>query len=282
MKKRTVIKLIMIAVTCIAIVVLIVVFAKGIKPPDDPTKTGYVSKISERTKKEIDKQSFDFATNNFVNLKDEITTDLSCNNIKDKEAQECYKVIFNAYYPKLSNETSNIFSQSVWNDNQIDFIRKYADTLLAMNVAKPGSDAKVDLCWMVNVANDYFAAKDFVQSRQGRYCTSSNDVSNVISRANSYKKKPLTNNSKLITQLNEVIARAKQSFYDYVISECNRVCNTNYHSEATLRQGRQNVIHLINDYSNAYGTNSELKAVTRRIMDKQSESVEIDNLFGNY
>lgn len=280
MKKRTVIKLIVIAITCIAIVVLIIVFAKGINPPLDPKKTEYVRKISERTEKEIDKQSFDFATSNFVDLKDDITTDLSINNIEDNVAQECYKVIFNAYYPKFSEEALNIFlSQSVWDDNQIRFIREHADTLLAMNVAKPGSDAKVDLCWMVNVANDYFAAKSFVQSRKGRHCISSNDVNSVISRANSYKKKPLTNNSKLIAQLNEVITQAKQSFYDYVISECNSVCNTNYYSDAALKQDRQRAIRLINDYSNAYGTNSELNAVTRRIMDKQSESVNINNIF---
>lgn len=251
---------------------------KGETPP--PPQSDFEKDIQAETDRGIKDRDYATASATFAELCDRIDTEASVTladgsrNLSPDEVRRARQIVFYAYVPLFTAHADVCFARSTWSDDEVDALGTTAATLQAMQVAEDGSPTTKDLARIGRTAADYRAA--WQAARSGAGCHSVAAVRAVVSRANSFKRKPLSNCTALVSALNAVPARAKNGLATYVASRCNRVAST-YASYATyvdFYAAQSQCLNLIDEYEKAFGSNASLTSARRRLQNAEAQALD--------
>ena len=242
---------------------------KGETPP--PPQSDFEKEIQAETERGIKDRDYARATATFAELCDRIDTEASVTladgsrNLSPDEVRRARQIVFYA---------DVCFARSTWSDDEVEALGATATRLEQMQVAEAGSPTTKDLARIGRTAADYRAA--WQAARSGAGCHSVAAVRSVISRANSFKRKPLSNCTALVNALGAVPARAKNGLATYVAARCNRVAST-YASYATyvdFYAAQSQCLNLIDEYEKAFGSNASLTSARRRLQNAEAQALD--------
>lgn len=208
----------------------------------------YVSRVQQQCESDIDgAASFDKAQTSFKTMLQDIADGEFLENINSREAINSKKQLARHYGPVLATHADSIFAGSEWNEGHINALKEDAQVVLATNTIETGSDVATKLNSIVKNVSDYHAAK--AATSCGR-CSSVSDVRSAISRANSFKREPLNNCTRLMSALNSVEQKAKDALARNIVSMCNKAAQGHGSIDAAKAK--------ISEYERAFHSNRQL------------------------
>lgn len=252
----------------------------GETPP--PPQSDFEKEIQAEADRGIKDRDYARASATFAELCDRIDTEAAVTladgsrNLSPDEVRRARQIVFYAYVPIFTAHADACFARTAWSDGEVDALGTTAGRLQEMQVAEAGSPTTKDLARIRQTAADYRAA--WQAARSGAGCRSVAAVRSAVSRANSFKRKPLSNCTALVNALGAVPARAKSALATYVASRCNRVASgyASYASYADFYAAQEQCLSLINEYEKAFGGNAALTSAQRRL--QNAETLALDQL----
>ena len=253
---------------------------KGETPP--PPQSDFEKEILAETERGIKDRDYARATAAFAELCDRIDTEASVTladgsrNLSADEVRRARQIVFYAYVPIFTAHADACFARTAWSDDEVATLGATATRLEEMRVAEAGSPTTKDLARIRQTAADYRAA--WQAARSGAGCHSVAAVRSVISRANSFKRKPLSNCTALVSALGAVPARAKNGLATYIAARCNHVASSyaSYASYVDFYAAQSQCLNLIDEYEKAFGGNAALTSARRRL--QNAETLALDQL----
>ena len=253
---------------------------KGEAPP--PPQSDFEKEILAETERGIKDRDYARATAAFAELCDRIDTEASVTladgsrNLSADEVRRARQIVFYAYVPIFTAHADACFARTAWSDDEVATLGATATRLEEMRVAEAGSPTTKDLARIRQTAADYRAA--WQAARSGAGCHSVAAVRSVISRANSFKRKPLSNCTALVSALGAVPARAKNGLATYIAARCNHVASSyaSYSSYVDFYGAQSQCLNLIDEYEKAFGGNAALTSARRRL--QNAETLALDQL----
>lgn len=251
---------------------------KGETPP--PPQSDFEKEIQAEADRGIKDRDYARASATFAELCDRIDTEAAVTladgsrNLSADEARRARQIVFYAYAPIFTAHADSCFERSTWTDDEIAALGTTAATLQDMQVAEAGSPTANDLKRIGRTAADYHAA--WQAARSGGGCRSVAAVRGAISRANGYKRTPLTNCTALMNALNAVPGRARNALATYIAGRCNRVA-AGYASYATYVDyfaAQSGCLSLINEYEKAFGSSALLTSARRRLQKAEAQAID--------
>lgn len=141
--------------------------------------------------------------------------------LSDSVAQECYSRAFAAYWPTFEVIVEGLFRYD-WSGktDQLNIIKTEAEDL---KQRKGSAKRNVDsLTHYLAYIEDYNTAKTFATNVS---CRSSKGFEELVNKKNNYKKQyPLCNNRSLVSELDGVPGKAKESWKNNVIWYVDKTC----------------------------------------------------------
>ena len=204
------------------------------------------------------------AKDSFYKLMDELQTESfvwlndSTRALAKEDSVKCVKMAFYAYAPIFASYGLLYFNNSSWNTQETDAILDEANNLLAYQIAEVGSQVKTDLYQIVNNVNDYHKALIIVKNAS--LCGSVAAVNKSIDDAKKHKHAPLSNNTMLQKDLNNVPNMAKEALVNKLIARSTFLINNKYNQENYQKwfELYDNLISDIEKYENAFEKNTKL------------------------
>ena len=253
---------------------------KGETPP--PPQSDFEKEIQAEADRGIKDRDYARASATFAELCDRIDTEAAVTladgsrNLTPDEVRRARQIVFYAYVPIFTAHADACFGRTVWSDDEVDALGTAAGRLQEMQVAEAGSPTTKDLARIRQTAADYRAA--WQAARSGAGCRSVAAVRSAVSRANSFKRKPLSNCTALVSALNAVPARAKSALTTYVAGRCNRVASgyASYATYVDFYAAQSQCLNLIDEYEKAFGGNASLSTARRRL--QNAETMALDQL----
>jgi len=215
---------------------------------------------SQIDKKIVNGKSFDAVMHSYKTLMQEVEDAAYIENIDNSEAANCKKMLAYGYAPKLTEHAKGCFANNVWNENHIDTLKQQAQNLIDANILPSDSHDLPKLNNIITTVNDYHSA---VAATQVGTCATVAAAQNAISRANSFKRAPLTNCTSLVNALNEVPEKAKSSLVQSIVAACHR------HSAST-----DALIDRINEYERTFGRNTQLSQEKSKLIEAKRKAEE--------
>lgn len=249
--------------------------AAAVTPQSDFEKS-----IQQEVEHGITGRSYAEASAAFAELCDRIDTEAAVTladgsrNLSPDEVRRARQIVFYAYVPIFTAHADACFARTAWSDGEVDALGTTAATLQDMQVAEAGSPTANDLKRIGRTATDYHAA--WQAARSGGGCRSVAAVRGAISRANGYKRTPLTNCTALMNALNAVPGRARNALATYIAGRCNRVA-AGYASYATYVDyfaAQSGCLSLINEYEKAFGSSALLTSARRRLQKAEAQAID--------
>lgn len=276
------IKIGIIVLTAIAIVGLLFYFTKKIDNAEvekiEPQN--FVKYVEQQTNKEVRDKPFEEAKAAFYKLIGEINTESfvwlndSTKALTDDNILKCKRIGFYEYAPIFTAHGIAYFNQQSWTLQAADALRDEAKTLLSYGIAENGTQVKSDLDQIIKNVKEYHEALGVVNSAS--QCGSVDAVNKAISNAKKYKHEPLTNNKKLLTDLNNVPSTAKDGLANRIVGRgdgiISRKCN--YSDYAQWYEAYQQVIGSIDEYEKAFGKIDKLTKERTKLDQADEEALE--------
>lgn len=174
----------------------------------------------------------------------------SQNKISEKEEVEDVTDFMDLYVPRFNQWAYSIFRQSVWNQNDLDFIDNRIRVLKNFNIkGNPivSSSDKLELNKIVNILDNYHDARVLAGSTA---FTGIPQAEKKISKADEYANDEyLSNNVSLVNSLRELREKIGKSHYYYVVSQVNKMQYYPSMSRDEFDQVSENANHEISTYS---------------------------------
>lgn len=201
------------------------------------------------------------------------------------QAEDCYQMLFEAYFPKLRSRADNLFAASVWSDSERRFVKEESERLKQMNGTSSRSDS---LNNYVNYVNGYDTAMRLLNN--ARYCRNSTSYNNLRSQAERYCQWPWSNASTIGTSFKTTVGeRAKTGWYNSigqsVRSFDRRDANYYIGSYNSLDNDYTSIYDAIVDYSSTFSNanlsteKSTLDAAYRRLKNEIEQAQQKQTLF---
>ena len=275
-----------IALVLIVIIGIIVAIISSLHNIDDvivgkPIATSsFEKRIQNRCESEITGKPYAEARVGFLSILQEINTEASITlgndqkKLSDEETLKSKKIIFYEYAPIFTEFGTNYFNRSSWDDATIKSLQNEALTLQNMKIAEPKTDVSKGLATIISTVNDYYAAWGVAKGASS--CSSISAISAIVSSANKYKRKPLTNNASLAAALNSVESNAKGAVVRNIVVYCNGVASRNksHSNYASWMTTYENACNRINEYKGAYGYPSELQHARATLDNADSDALD--------
>lgn len=271
MRKAIKIGLISLAVIGIGILIWVTLLHQdvGIKQinVDDSFFTAQIKSQSE--KDIVNGSSFSNIMHSFNSMLLDVNDAAYLENIDASEASSCKKLLAYHYTPKLTEHAKAYFDGNVWNASHLDSLKQEAQNLISTNLLPSDSHDLPKLNDIIKNVNDYHAA---VAATQVGGCTTVAAAKAAISRAQSFKRAPLTNCTSLAEALNAVPSKVKTSLANNIAAACQR------HSAGT-----DALIERINDYERAFGHNSKLSQEKSKLLaaKRNAQDTNVRNRINN-
>lgn len=276
------IKIGIIVFTAIAIVGLLFYFTKKIDNAEAEKiePQNFVKYVEQQANKEVKDKPSEEAKSSFYKLIGEINTEAfvwlndSTQALTDESVLKCKRIVFYAYAPIFTAHGVEYFNQQSWTLKDADALRDEANVLLAYGIAEGGTQAKSDLDQIVKNVKDYHEALGVVSSAS--QCGSVDAVNKAISNANRYKHDPLTNNKKLLTDLNNVPNTAKDGLANRIVGRGDGIIarKCSYSDYAQWYEAYQQVIGSIDEYEKAFGKIDKLTKERTKMDQADEEALE--------
>lgn len=140
--------------------------------------------------------------------------------LSDSLSNNCYGRIFMAYWPIFESEVEGVFN-SDWSykTDRLPDIKEESRFLKDQK----GSSRCVDSLTHYMSYVDYYA-KAMETVRKAKTCTSSTAYNNLVKDAKVYNRYPISKNTVLHKQLNEVPAEARNHWRDYISDRVAKAC----------------------------------------------------------
>lgn len=207
----------------------------------------FTAQIKARAEKEIGNgTSFPAIMRSYNTMAQQVGDAAYLENINARETRNCRQLLVYNYAPKLTEHARQCFESHVWNASHLDTLREEARNLIAADLLPSDSRDLPRLHDIVKTVDDYHKAVE--ATHVGGTFTSVKAAKNVIARASSFKRSPLSNCTSLVEAINAVPGKVKTSLLNYIVAACNR---HKPNIDALLR--------LIDDYEHEFGSNSQLK-----------------------
>lgn len=253
---------------------------KGETPP--PPQSDFEKEIQAEADRGIKDRDYARASATFAELCDRIDTEAAVTladgsrNLSPDEVRRARQIVFYAYVPIFTAHADACFARTAWSDGEVDALGTTAGRLQEMQVAEAGSPTTKDLARIRQTAADYRAA--WQAARSGAGCRSVTAVRSAVNRANSFKRKPLSNCTALVNALGAVPARAKSALATYIAGRCNRVASgyASYATYVDFYAAQSQCLNLIDEYEKAFGGNAALTSARRRL--QNAETLALDQL----
>lgn len=276
------IKIGLIAFTAIAIAVLLFYFTKKIDNAEVEkiTPQSFVNYVEQRTNDEIADKPYEEAKNPFYQLMGEINTESfvwvsdSTKALTEREVAKCKQMAFYAYAPIFSSYGIAYFERQSWTMNEAVAIRDEAKLMLSYNIAENDTQLKADLDQIVKNVKDYHMA--LVVINNAGSCSSVEEVSNTIANAKKYKHAPLTNNKKLVADLNNVPNVAKEGLAERIVGRVNGIIarKCNYSEYSRWYEAKEQSVNAIEEYEDAFGKVTKLTDAKKRLEQADEEALD--------
>ena len=259
-------KAIKIGLIALALIAIVFVFWWTLSTPPELQELrfdeSYVSRVQQQCESDIDgAASFDKAQTSFKTMLQDIADGEFLENINSREAINSKKQLARHYGPVLATHADSIFAGSEWNEGHINALKEDAQVVLATNTIETGSDVATKLNSIVKNVSDYHAAK--AATSCGR-CSSVSDVRSAISRANSFKREPLNNCTRLMSALNSVEQKAKDALARNIVSMCNKAAQGHGSIDAAKAK--------ISEYERAFRSNRQLSEAKSKLHAAESRA----------
>lgn len=215
----------------------------------------FTAQIISQVQKEITEgSSFNDVMRSYNTMLQEVGDAAYLENISTSEADTCRKLLAYGYAPKLISYAEECFKKSEWNVRVIDTLRHEAQNLIDAGTLPSDSHNLPDLRYIVKTVNDYHAA---VAATQVGGITTVAAARAAITRADSFKRAPLTNCRSLISALNAVPDKVKSTLANNIASACQHSHGANIAS----------LIARIDEYERTFGSNSLLSQQRRQLLE---------------
>lgn len=215
----------------------------------------FTAQIISQVHKEITEGgSFNAILRSYNTMLQEVGDAAYLENISTSEADTCRKLLAYGYAPKLISYAEECFKKSEWNVRVIDTLRHEAQNLIDAGTLPSDSHNLPDLHDIVKTVNDYHAA---VAATQVGGITTVAAARAAITRADSFKRVPLTNCRSLLSALNAVPDKVKSSLATNIASACQHSHGANIAA----------LIARIDEYERAFGSNSLLSQQRRQLLE---------------
>ena len=259
-------KAIKIGLIALALIAIVFVFWWTLSTPPELQELrvdeSYVSRDQQQSESDIDgAASFDKAQTSFKTMLQDIADGEFLENINSREAINSKKQLARHYGPVLATHADSIFAGSEWNEGHINALKEDAQVVLATNTIETGSDVATKLNSIVKNVSDYHAAK--AATSCGR-CSSVSDVRSAISRANSFKREPLNNCTRLMSALNSVEQKAKDALARNIVSMCNKAAQ----GHGSIDDAKAK----ISEYERAFRSNRQLSEAKSKLHAAESRA----------
>lgn len=276
------IKISLIALTAIAIIGLLFYFTKKIDNAEVEMikPQNFVKYIEQEVEKEVKDKPYEEAKASFHKLIGEINTEEfawlndTTKALPEDNAMKCKRICFYEYAPIFTTHGIDYFNQQSWTIQEADALRVEANYLLAYGIAENGTQVKSDLDQIVKNVREYHEALGVVGSAS--QCGSVDAVNKTISNAKKYKHEPLTNNKKLLADLNNVPNTAKDGLANRIVGRGDGIIarKCSYPAYAQWYEAYQQVIGSIDEYEDAFGKVTKL--TTERTKLEQADEDALD------
>ena len=279
---KKIIKISLIAVVAIGIITAIFYSTQAVEIcGDEPiATTSFEKRIQDRSEKEINNKPYADAKLGFNSILQEINTEASIilgdgsKNLSNEETIKSKKIIFYDYAPIFTEYGTSYFNRSSWDDATLKSLQNEAQTLQNMKIAESKTKVSSGLALIISTVNDYYAAWNVAKSASS--CSSISAIKSVVTSANKYKKKPLTNNASLAAALNSVETTAKSSVVRNIVQYCSGVANrSKSHSNyASWLSTYESACERIAEYKKAYGNHNELQKARDTLDNADSDALD--------
>lgn len=279
---RQSIKIGIIVFTAIAIVGLLFYFTKKIDNAEvekiEPQS--FVKYVEQQANKEIKDKPFDEAKNSFYKLIGEINTEAfvwqndSTKALTDESVLKCRRMAFYAYAPIFTAHGIAYFNQQSWTIKDADALRDEANALLAYGIAENGTQVKAELDQIVKNTKEYHEALGVVNSASR--CGTVDAVKKAISNANRYKHAPLTNNKKLMADLNNVPSVAKETLANKIVARADGIIarKCSYEDYPQWFDAKEQTVNAIEEYEKAFGKVAKLTNERTKLEQADEEALD--------
>lgn len=276
------IKISIIVFTAIAIVGLLFYFTKKIDNAkiEKIEPQSFVKYVEQQANKEVKDKPFEEAKSSFYKLIGEINTEAfvwlndSTQALTDESVLKCKRIAFYAYAPIFTAHGIEYFNQQSWTTRDADALREEANALLSYGIAESGTQVKADLDQIVKNTKEYHEALGVVSSAS--QCGTVDAVNKAISNAKKYKHDPLTNNKKLLADLNNVPNTAKDGLANRIVGRGDGIIarKCSYSDYTQWYEAYQQVIGAVDEYERAFGKIDKLTREKTKLEEADEEALE--------
>lgn len=276
------IKISIIVFTAIAIVGLLFYFTKKIDNAkiEKIEPQSFVKYVEQQANKEVKDKPFEEAKSSFYKLIGEINTEAfvwlndSTQALTDESVLKCKRIAFYAYAPIFTAHGIEYFNQQSWTTRDADALREEANALLSYGIAESGTRVKADLDQIVKNTKEYHEALGVVSSAS--QCGTVDAVNKAISNAKKYKHDPLTNNKKLLADLNNVPNTAKDGLANRIVGRGDGIIarKCSYSDYTQWYEAYQQVIGAVDEYERAFGKIDKLTREKTKLEEADEEALE--------
>lgn len=276
------IKIGIIVFTAIAIVGLLFYFTKKIDNAEAEKiePQNFVKYVEQQANKEVKDKPFEEAKSSFYKLIGEINTEAfvwlndTTQALTDESVLKCKRIAFYAYAPIFTAHGIEYFNQQSWTTRDADALREEANALLSYGIAESGTQVKADLDQIVKNTKEYHEALGVVSSAS--QCGTVDAVNKAISNAKKYKHDPLTNNKKLLADLNNVPNTAKDGLANRIVGRGDGIIarKCSYSDYTQWYEAYQQVIGAVDEYERAFGKIDKLTREKTKLEEADEEALE--------
>ena len=266
------IKIVLLVVAILLAVGGVMAYYKTIVSP--PGKLEFKNQYVNSDKKDISKVksvNTDFALDScFVAITDELDFQLANSFLTNQERDELLELFATQYVPTYVSVCNNKFSESVWNEYDLQKINSHISELQALvttagNVVIQG-DANASLNDVRNVIVTYYEAKkaasasgyNGIQSARQKIATASRYASMT----------PINNCTDLVSRLGSVPASLEQAHYSYLAGQVERLRPYSDYNRDDYNKLAISIIKEIGEYKenakSTYGRVSDISLLEER------------------
>lgn len=226
MKKKTIVKVSILAIVVAAVAAIIIGALKTgtPPPPPPPDKTDYLEYMKRCVNDSIKPDAVDYSKAKEVY--NHMSRDLEADKtMYDPDTlREAGKILANAYAPKMVAYAKSYFRNTSWEGTKVAALGNEAETLVNSGFIEEGSPMAHELNEIKLTVSDYKRAVAFVNRASGG-CTTAAAVRSVKNEAANVKTARISACTSLIAQINAAGSKAHNSYNSYVEGLCQSFIN---------------------------------------------------------
>jgi len=248
---KNAVKILLLTVAVVLAVVLVMFFYKTIVAP--PQKMEFNNQYVQSVNKDIERIQYANTDNDFdsfyIAVVHEIDLQYSNSFLTDQERDELLENFAKQYVPQYKNHCNSKFQQSIWNEGELNVMRKRISELKSLQAANNKiviqGNLKNDLDYISSVVDSYYDAKKtaVVSGFYGREMAIAK-----INKAKDYiSKEPLCNCVSLVSDLKSVPERLGDKHYKYLSQKIDNNLNEKAYQSLPQEQYNARVTLMLQD-----------------------------------